>query len=200
MKWRESSWKKAWRMRSSRALVLAGFSAITFPTSAAPEPKGELVSEPEQVVLKDLDIATLVTRLGDDSFAVRGASMTELWSRGTKILPELRRVAESNNDPEVSSRIEELVLYVSAGVLPNSSDEVKRLVLDFSQGEIDTKLTILGKLMEIGQWQQVLYLAKFEKNPEYRKKMSSQVRAAASGSAKRAIAAGKMDLAREFWS
>jgi len=198
MKWRESSWKKAWRMRSSRALVLAVFSAITFPTSAAPEPKGELVSEPEQVVLKDLDIATLVTRLGDDSFAVRGSSMTELWSRGTKILPELRRVAESNNDPEVSSRIEELILYVSAGVLPNSSDEVKRLVLDFSQGKIDTKLTILGKLMEIGQWQQVLYLAKLEKNPEYRKKMSSQVRAAASGSAQRAIAAGKMDLAREI--
>ena len=140
MKWRKSSWGKVCRTRSLRALLLAAFSAITFPATAAPELKQEINSEPEKVVLKDLDIAILVARLGDDSFAVRSASMTELWSRGAKILPELRRVTESNNDPEISSRIEELVLYVSAGVLPNSSDEVKRLVLDFSQGEIDACL------------------------------------------------------------
>ena len=140
------------------------------------------------------DIAATVDRLSDDSFLVREKSTTDLWKMGKAALPALRQ-ASAGVDPEAADRADELILYISAGVLFDSSDEVKTLVLKFSRSKIEAKLSILQKLMQMGHWKQVLHLAKLEERQDLRAQMSKIVKIAAIQSARSAIVKGDLDLA-----
>jgi len=143
------------------------------------------------------DIAAMVDRLSEDSFLVREKSTTDLWKMGKAALPALRQ-ASAGGDPEAADRADELILYISAGVLFDSSEEVKTLVLKFSRSKIEAKLGILQKLMQIGHWKQVLHLAKLEERQDLRAQMSKIVKAAAIQAARDAIVKGDLDLAADI--
>ncbi|MBT8043631.1 MAG: hypothetical protein KJO79_01670, partial [Verrucomicrobiae bacterium] len=143
------------------------------------------------------DVNALVAQLADDSYQVREKAMQELWRLGIKALPELRKIADGD-DPEASARAEELALYISAGVLYDSPEKIKALVLKFSRSSSEAKLVILRKLMDLGQWRQVLHLAKFEKNPNAREQMNDIVQKTAGRATRDAIAKGDFDLAEEI--
>ena len=152
--------------------------------------------EEKQEVAADISIPTLVSQLGDDSFQIRDRAMQELWSRGTPALPALRTAA-GGKDPEVTSRASELVLYISTGVLPDTPEEIKKLVIQFSGSTLTNKLTIMRKLIELSQWKQVLHLAQSEKDLGTRSQMAKLVQEAASKAARDAIIAGDFKLATE---
>ena len=176
-----------WMIFPAALLYLAPISAYT--DTPAAEEKEEIVAE--------IDTSTLAEQLGDESYQVRARAMQELWARGTASLPALNEVVEGK-DPEVISRASELILYISAGVLPNSPEEIKELVIQFSRSPLNDKLTILRKLIDLSQWKQVLHLARFEKNPDAKAEMAGLVREAASKAAREAIVAGDFDLASEI--
>ena len=143
------------------------------------------------------DISTLVTELGDESYAVREKATASLWKHGKNALPALRQVAEGK-DPEASDRARELILYISVGVLFDSPQEVKNLVVLFSRSTPAMKLTILRKMLGMGQWRQVLHLAKLENDPSIRSKLSQIVKETATRAARDAIVKGDLDLAGEI--
>ncbi|WP_435895714.1 hypothetical protein [Oceaniferula spumae] len=170
--------------------------ALPLSVSAADE-DGVAEDQKEAAAEPARDITTLVADLGHESYNTREKAMASLWKLGNAALPSLRSAAEGP-DPEVSSRATELVLYISAGVLPDSPEEVKQLVIQFARSEVDSKLTILRKLMELGQWHQVLHLARLEKDPAARSRMADVVQASASQAAREAIIKGDFDKAGEI--
>ena len=184
-------------MRINKAIFIAGVATAAFvPSSflAAPEAGQEPAAENPPA---KKDARELVGELASESYDVREQATAALWEMGASALPALR-VASGNRDPEVADRAGELLLYITAGVLPDSPEEVKALVIRFSRSNVDQKLTILRKLTELGQWRQVLHLARLEKDDAIRRKMSSIVQKTAGDAARKAIAGGKLDLAGEI--
>jgi tetratricopeptide (TPR) repeat protein len=140
------------------------------------------------------DVVGLVAKLSDDAYLVREQAMTNLWKMGMAALPALRQAAAAG-DPEIADRANELILYISVGVLVDSPEEIKVLVLKFSRSQIEEKLVILRKLMGLGQWKQVLHLAELEQSPDVRAKMSEIVKTTAARAARDAIVKGDYDSA-----
>lgn len=143
------------------------------------------------------DVAAMVVDLSSELYTVRQKATLGLWQLGELALPALQKVAEGS-DPEALDRAAELILYITAGVLFDSTEEVKALVLKFSRGNDITKLSVLKTLNEMGQWRQVLHLAKLEKNPKLRQKMSGTVRATALRAAREAVVEDDLELAVEI--
>lgn len=192
-----------WRLFSLKPVtgaITVAMAAMIFPVEAdAPANKQiEPEREAEGVGVAEVpDIATLVKALGDESYLARQASTMSLWSMGSDALPALRQAA-SGSDPEIVDRASELILYISAGVLFDSPEKVKVLVLNFAKGNLDAKLKILRQLTGLGQWRQVLHLARLEEDDETREKMSSIVRETAVRAARDAIVRGDFDLVSEI--
>ena len=152
---------------------------------------------PESAPVTEGDIAKLVTQLGDEMYPVREQASVRLWKLADKALPALRKAAKGD-DPEIRDRADELILYITVGLLYDSPEEVKKLVVKFSHSSGDMKLVILRKLLAMGQWKQVLHLAKLEKSPVTRAKMAAIVQQTASRAARDAIAKGDLELAEEI--
>ena len=182
-------------LRSLRGsvFIVCGSLCVLQPLVSIADVEEKIDSDAETGV----SVEALVAQLGHDSFALRVAAMDELWKRGKSSLPALSKALEGS-DPEITSRARELSLYISSGVLPDSPDEVKQLVITYSRSPINERLTILRKLMALGQWKQVLHLARSEENPDDRLKMASLVQAAASKSARQAIVDGDFKMASEI--
>lgn len=179
----------------ARLFVGAALPVFCFTLFCAPPAMSADAAEKKEAAAVPLnDIDAMVAGLGHASFAIREKAMAGLWMRGKAALPALR-LASAEADPEVSARAKELVLYITSGVLPDSPEEVKQLVIKFSRGTINNKLAILRKLVELGQWEQVLHLARSEENQANREKMAGVVQNAASAAARDAIVGGDMDLA-----
>lgn len=142
-------------------------------------------------------VADLIAGLSDDAYLVREQATTALWKVGMSALPALRQAAAAG-DPEVADRANELILYISAGVLVDSPEQIKLLVLKFARSEVEEKLVILRKLTGLGQWKQVLHLAKLEKSPDVRVQMSEIVKTTASRAARDAIVKGDYESAAEI--
>ena len=177
--------------------------AVFLPTAvvSAPDEKAEKAGEEGKseiaVVPGKVDVSALIAALADESFIKRQHATLELWSMGKDALPALRKALQGD-DPEAADRADELILYISAGVLFDSSEEVKQLVLKFSRGGIELKLKILKKLTELGQWKQVLHLARIESDPDARKKMVEIVRYTATRAAREALVDGDLQLVDEI--
>ncbi len=197
MKWTKRSMKKKnlhWR-RS--ALLCAFFPLLAVGLISSVAYVNGANEEREDPVIAEVFIEDLVTQLGDESFEVRVRAMRELWLQGGSALRALG-IAVEGGDPEVSSRASELILYITAGVLPDTPEDTKKLVMKFSSSSLINKLTILRKLIELSQWQQVLHLAKSEQDPVARDRMAGLVQEAASKAARESIIAGDYDLTREI--
>ena len=119
--------------------------------------------------IKQID--ELALKLGDESFVVREQAMVDLWKLGKDTLPALRRI-EAGDDIEASERARELIFYISAGLLYDSPEQAKELVLRFLKSNDDGKIIITHKLLQLHQWKQVMYLAKLENNAEIKGTMS----------------------------
>ena len=139
----------------------------------------------------------LASQLSDDSFLMREEAMRGLWKLGQKALPALLRI-KAGDDPEASDRAKELILYISSGVLFDSPKELKEMVIKFSRSNAEEKVVIMRRLLQLKHWKQVLYLAKFEKDPDARAQMSTIVRDTAYRAARTAIAKDDLDLAEEI--
>ena len=194
------------RKINSRIGACVAILAMTWPTTLA-DPQEDLQTDEDQAAEKGKvnevfdaptadEIAAMITVLGDESYAAREQATTALWQLGTEVLPTLRKAA-AGPDPEAADRASELVLYITAGVLFDSPEEVKALVLKYSRGNLKTKVSILKKLKELGQWKQVLHLAQMEKDPTMREKLSEVVTATASRAAQEAVVEGDLELAAE---
>ncbi len=194
------------RKINSKIGTCVAILAMTWPTTLA-DPQEDLQTDGAQVADKGKvnevfdaptadEIAAMITALGDESFTTRQQATTALWQLGAEVLPTLRKAA-TGPDPEASDRASELVLYITSGVLFDSPEEVKALVLKYSRGNLKTKVSILKKLKELGQWKQVLHLAQLEKDPTVREKLSETVKATASRAAQEAVVAGDLELAAE---
>ncbi len=184
--------------------AMAGAALWLTPTMfqevLADTPSGEPIDLESTGVLDpptEEEVRAMLNALSDVSFEKRQRATVELWQLGEEVLPALKKVA-GGKDPEVAARASELMLYISAGVLFDSSDEVKALVLKFSRGNTKTKVEILGKLTELGQWKQVLHLAGMEKDPEVQERLSGVVRKTASRAAREAVIDGDLELASEI--
>ena len=116
-------------------------------------------------------VEQLAAKLGDESFTVREHAMEELWKLGQKALPALRQI-EASDDIEASERAKELIQYISAGLLFDSPEEVKEMVLGFFQSNDNGKIIIAHKLMKLGEWRQVMSLARLEKRTELRNSLA----------------------------
>lgn len=183
----------SWRPPQMGVLFSMILLTLTSISVQAEDPPFEGKNEPAE----KNDIPALVAQLGADSYPIRVKAMQELWELGIVALPSLRAVLD-DKDPEVTKRASELVLYISAGVLPNSPEEVKELVLRFSRSALNDQLVILRKLIDISQWQQVLHLARLEKSPAAQAKMATLVKEAASRAVRDAIMLDNFDLASEI--
>lgn len=106
-------------------------------------------------------IDDLALKLGDESYELREKAMEELWKLGRVTLPTLQRVVLSD-DVEASDRAEQLIQYISAGLLFGCSQEVKDLVLKFFDSTYNGKVLITHNLMKLGQWRQVMHLGKLD--------------------------------------
>ena len=143
------------------------------------------------------DAGKLASQLSDDSFLVREEAMQGLWKLGQKALPVLLRI-KAGDDPEASDRARELILYISSGVLFDSPEEVKTLVLKFSRSNVEDKVGIMRRLLKLKHWKQVLYLAQLEKDPVVKERMSTTVRAIVRKVTREAIAKGDLADAKSL--
>lgn len=183
-------------LRFSRTTqAVAVLSVVLFAALAHSDPKPDASLTPtESPEKRTQNIPDLIAKLSDDSYSVRQKASADLWKQGLAALPALRKAVMSQ-DPEVSARASELILYISSGVLFDSPEEIKKLVLKFSHSNAARKLVILRQLGAKGHWRQVLHLAKREKDPAMRKKMADIVQATATRAVRDAIAKGDLDLA-----
>jgi len=184
---------KKWMIVAVAATAMVG----VLPSVVVSAPEKDPADAKATGIPGGADVSSLIQALADESYIARQNASMELWSIGKDALPALKKAAQSS-DPEVVDRAGELVLYISAGVLFDSPEEVKSLVLKFSKGGIEIKLKILKKLTELGQWKQVLHLARLEKDPAVREKMSEIVRVTASRAARKALVDGDLDLVGEI--
>ena len=143
------------------------------------------------------EIAAMIKALGDESHAARQEATSQLWQLGVDVLPDLKKASEGA-DPEAADRANELVFYISAGVLFDSSEEVKELVIKYANGDLKTKFSVIKRLNKLGNWKQLLYLAQMEKDPVVRNKLSKIMIATASRAAQEAVVAGDLELAEEM--
>lgn len=119
----------------------------------------------------DSYIDDLALKLSDESYELREQATADLWKLGAEALPTLRRVALSD-DIEASDRAEELIRYISAGLLFDSPQEAKELVMKFFESTYNGKILITHKLIEIGQWKQVMHLSRLDGDPDVQRVMA----------------------------
>lgn len=153
------------------AVALLLVMSVTIVCEAAAEDVNVPEAKQATVVTALKRIDELAVKLGDESFVVREQAMLDLWKLGKDTLPALRQV-EAGDDIEASERAKELILYISAGLLYDSPEQAKDLVLRFLKSNDDGKIIITHKLIQLNQWKQIMYLAKLENNADIKGKMS----------------------------
>ncbi|MFK7911752.1 MAG: tetratricopeptide repeat protein [Akkermansiaceae bacterium] len=181
--------------------LLGGVTAVAVSpaiVTADPEPNPEIIEEVNPFDTDtEADVQELVAQLAADDFSIREAAMKELWKLGSDSLPALEGIAEGK-DPEAADRASELLLYIGAGVLHDSPEDIKKMVLEYSRTTMEKKLGILRKLTEQGHWRQVLHLANMEKVERTKKRIFEIVQKYAGDAARKALAVGDMDLVGEI--
>ena len=123
------------KVRAAKPTLWAWMAAAGL--SAAP-----VTDAPEAIAVVAADA---VSRLSDDSFAVRQTATRELWKLGEQALPELKRAAEGI-DPEAALRARELLRKIELGILPDSSPLIVDLVMRYDRGNLAERRTVIGEL------------------------------------------------------
>jgi len=164
------------------AMTSAGLSAAPVdPTSAQKAP----------------DVAGIIPRLSDESYAVREAATRELWKLGEAVLPELRTIA-SGKDPEAAIRARELQRKIELGILPDSSPRIVDLVMRYDRGSLDERQRVILELRNERAYRQILKLYALEKDEDALTMLESTVRGVAIEAARDCVAAQPSDIRGAF--
>ncbi|PAW73717.1 MAG: hypothetical protein B9S38_03865 [Verrucomicrobiia bacterium Tous-C4TDCM] len=175
------------KVRAAKPTLWAWMAAAGL--SAAP-----VTDAPEAIAVVAADA---VSRLSDDSFAVRQTATRELWKLGEQALPELKRAAEGI-DPEAALRARELLRKIELGILPDSSPEIVGLVMRYDRGGLDERRKVIAELRQLRAWRQILKLYALEKDENALAMLESQVRGVAIEAARDCLAAETPDIAGAF--
>jgi tetratricopeptide (TPR) repeat protein len=133
-------------------LVLASCVVIFSPSSIAQEdpPKPAFASN-----------TAAITALGDDEFAVRQRASDFLWRAGSPVLPLLEQATRST-DPEVRMRSSLIVRNLRLGLTPDSPPELQQLVLQFYEGDRNTRLQVINELRQKAAYKTLFALMQVE--------------------------------------
>lgn len=112
-------------------------------------------------------IAAAVTALGDDEFAVRQRASDFLWRAGTPALAQLEQ-ATRNMDPEVRMRSNLIVRNLRLGITPDSPADLQLLVLQFYDGDRNTRLRVINELRQKAAYKTLFGLMQIETDPTSR--------------------------------
>ena len=174
------------KFRFGRPIVWAVMTAAGL--SAAPvEPPKENPSE----------LASILTRLSDESYSVREAATQELWKLGERVIPELRRAAEGR-DPEVAIRARELLRKIELGILPDSSPKIVEQVMLYDRGSLDERQRVIVELRKERAYRQILKLYALEKDENSLAMLESQVRGVAVDAARDCLTSTPPDVHGAF--
>ncbi len=106
-------------------------------------------------------IAAAVTALGDDEFAVRQRASDFLWRTGNPALPQLEQATRST-DPEVRMRSNLIVRNLRLGLTPDSPADLQVLVLQFYDGDRNTRLRVINELRQKAAYKTLFGLMQVE--------------------------------------
>lgn len=175
---------------NTRAVRTTGWALMTAATLAA----APVVPPAEKQAAGATDA---VTRLSDESYAVREAATHELWKLGEEALPELRKAAEGI-DPEAAIRARDLLRKIELGILPDSSPKIVELVLRYDRGGIEDRRNVVGELRRQRAWRQILKLYALEKDPDSLSMLEGLVRGVAADAARDCLAMEPADVRGAF--
>ena len=182
-------------MRFRRFVPLLSIAAIAMTAAtlalANPDKTEEKNTTPQS------GIHTLINELADNDYSTRENATKKLWDIGPPALPALRKAAQSK-EPEAASRAKELLLYIQAGVLSDSPEDVKTMVLKYSEANGEKKLSILQKLVSDGHWRQALNLAQIEPNLNIKNKILADIHNKVRNEARKAIATKNFNRVEEI--
>jgi hypothetical protein len=97
-------------MRVKWSSILA--AALLAPASRAFEEEGPAAAPARA------EVRQWIAQLGDDDYAARNAAARRLRAAGRSVLPALKRVSESNGDPELATRARVLVGRIETRPIP----------------------------------------------------------------------------------
>ncbi|MGJ8678212.1 MAG: hypothetical protein ACSHX0_11890 [Akkermansiaceae bacterium] len=177
-------------MRCSTKKALQRYRTITVFFSA-------LILTQLSASAQNNDTTQLIQQLNHKDFQTREAALEQLWQLGTRALPALQEAAASS-DPEITARAENLVFYISIGLLPNSPQEVIELVIQYSKNDVESKLTILRQLIKLDQWEQALRITKITTPQETDKSIIKYINNIAKHYAQKSILADDLNRAAEI--
>ena len=107
-------------------------------------------------------VASLVKRLGSESFTDRQLASKLLFEKGPAIRPELEAVELSSN-PELNQRVGDLIKLLSVSPEAVASKETYDAVLNFANAELETRKQLLEKLLSGEQY--AMYFRMIEQMP-----------------------------------
>jgi Flp pilus assembly protein TadD len=137
-------------------VAVAGVLSLNSAAQENPPPKAAFPS-----------IAAAVTALGDDEFAVRQRASDFLWRAGNPALPQLEQATRSN-DPEVRMRSNLIVRNLRLGLTPESPADLQLLVLQFYDGDRNTRLRVINELRQKAAYKTLFGLMQVETDPTSR--------------------------------
>ena len=138
-----------------------------------------------------------IQQLNHDDFQMRDSALLALWKLGDEAIPELERSSLSN-DPEVSARSKELLHYLRSGLLHDSPQNIKEIVIEYSHSQPQKKLALIQHLQNLGYSEQALNLAHNEKDDTAVKLISPTVLNIARRLAYRPLVNGELKKAKDI--
>ncbi len=145
----------------------------------------------------EASIPELINRLGDEDFHTREAATSDLWRKGAKALPELKKASEST-DPEVAMRAAELVRKIQLDVFPDSNPELIDLIQRYPDSLPADKGRILNRLKAMKAWRQILRLFAADEDLNVRRANAKSIHQIAMLAARIELRQGNDDAAREL--
>lgn len=112
-------------------------------------------------------ITAAVAALGDDEFSVRQRASDFLWRAGAPALAQLEQATRSA-DPEVRMRSNLIVRNLRLGITPDSPADLQLLVLQFYDGDRNTRLRVINELRQKAAYKTLFGLMQVETDPTSR--------------------------------
>lgn len=175
------------KFRFGRPLIWAAMTSACL--SAAPV--GPATPQPAP------DLAQLIPKLSDDSYAVRESATREIWKLGEAVLPQLTEIA-AGRDPEAALRARDLLRKIELGILPDSSPKIVDLVMRYDRGSLDERQRVILELRNEHAYRQILKLYALEKDEDALTMLESIVRGVAIDAARDCLSASPADVRGAF--
>ena len=122
-----------------------------------------ILGTPRLLANENGQVTESIQQLNHDDLQMRDSALLALWKLGDPVVPALERSSLSN-DPEVSARSKKLLHYLRSGLLHDSPQNIKEIIIEYSQSQPQKKLSLIQHLDNLGYSQQALNLAHNERD------------------------------------